>query len=73
VVRALAVAALQVIIVQVNQAVRLHVLLDLIALPQPLRLHARRDIIAPLVLSVRLLALLVHTVLEVARHLLAAL
>jgi hypothetical protein len=72
VVQALAVAALQVIIVLVDLAVRLHVLLDLIALRQPHRLHARLAITAPLVLSARPLARLVTTVLKVARHLSAA-
>jgi hypothetical protein len=72
VVPALAVAALPVIIVLVDQAVKLHALLDSIALRQPLRLHARRDIIAPLVLSIRRLARLVFIVLKVARHLSAA-
>jgi hypothetical protein len=45
---------------------------DRIVLLQPLRLHARLGITAPLALSVRLLARLVTIALKVARHLSAA-
>jgi cytochrome b561 len=72
VVPALAVAALQVIIVPVDLAARLRAQRDLIALRQPLRLHARLGITVPLALSVRLLARLVTTALRVALRLSAA-
>jgi hypothetical protein len=70
VVPALAVAALQVIIVPVDLAARLRVRRDLIARRQLLRLHAQPDITAPLAQSFSLLARLVTTVLRVALHLL---